>query len=86
MNTFLLKIASPEGDVFSGNVACISLRGAEGDLAVMANHIPFVCPVMPCKCKVYLENGEEKIGNTEGGMLTVSKEKTVLLAGDFEWL
>ena len=50
MKAFALKISTPEGDVFSGEVLSVSVRGAEGDLAVMAGHIPFVSPIKPCDC------------------------------------
>ena len=85
MKAFALKISTPEGDVFSGEVLSVSVRGAEGDLAVMAGHIPFVSPIKPCDCKVTLEDGTEKIGHTDGGILTVSAEKTVILSGSFAW-
>lgn len=85
MKAFALKISTPEGDVFSGEVLSVSVRGAEGDLAVMAGHIPFVSPIKPCDCKVTLEDGTEKIGHTDGGILTVSAEKTVILTGSFAW-
>jgi len=52
----------------------------------MAHHVPFVSPVRPCDCRIVLEDGSEKRGHTDGGILTVSTEKTVLLAGDFCWL
>lgn len=85
MKTFLLKITSPEGDLFCENVFSISVRGTEGDLAIMAGHIPFVTYVKPCECKIELEDGEEKVGGLEGGVLVVSAEKTILLTGDFTW-
>lgn len=85
MKAFALKISTPEGDVFSGEVLSVSVRGAEGDLAVMAGHIPFVSPIRPCDCKITLEDGTEKIGHTDGGILTVSAEKTVILSGSFAW-
>ena len=85
MKAFALKISTPEGDVFSGEVLSVSVRGAEGDLAVMAGHIPFVSPIKPCDCKITLEDGTEKIGHTDGGILTVSAEKTVILSGSFAW-
>ncbi len=85
MNTFPLKISSPEGDIFSADVAKLSVRGVEGELCVMAGHIPFVTPVKPCDCKIELEDGTEKLGRTEGGILTVSKESTLFLSGSFQW-
>ena len=47
MKTFPLKISSPEGDLFNGEAVMFSARGTEGELAVMAGHIPFVTSVKP---------------------------------------
>ena len=85
MSTFYLKISSPEGDLFCGDAVKLSVRGTEGDLAVMAGHIPFISYVKPCDCRIELEDGSEKIGHTDGGVLTVSKEKVILLSGSFSW-
>ena len=85
MKYFLLKISSPEGDLFSGEAVKLSVRGTEGDLAVMAGHIPFVSYVKPCDCKNELEDGSERIGAIQGGILTVSQEKVILLSGDLVW-
>ena len=40
MKTFKLKISSPDGDVFNGDAVKLCLRGTEGELAIMAGHIP----------------------------------------------
>ncbi len=85
MKAFSLKISSPEGDLFCDEVVKLSVRGTEGDLAVMAGHIPFVSYVTSCDCKIELEDGSEKIGRTEGGVLTVGKDKVILLSGSFVW-
>lgn len=85
MKTFNLTISSPDGDIFKGDVTMISTRGTEGDFAVMAGHIPFVTAIKPGECKVEFEDGTEKIGQTEGGLLTVSDEGVTLLAGSFKW-
>ena len=85
MNTFKLIISSPEGDLFDGEAVFLSLRGVEGDLAVMAGHIPFVTAVKPGECKIEFEDGSEKTGTVDGGILNVSSENVRLLAGSFEW-
>lgn len=86
MKTFPLKVSSPEGDLFSGDAVMLSLRGTEGELAVMAGHIPFVSSVVPCECKISFEDGDEKVAKTDGGILTVSADKVLLLSGKFEWV
>ncbi|MBR5538567.1 MAG: F0F1 ATP synthase subunit epsilon [Clostridia bacterium] len=85
MRTFPLTVASPDGNTFSGDVVSVILRGAAGDLMVMAGHIPFVTSVVPCDVRIELEDGEEKTGHTDGGILSVSNEGTTLLSGSFKW-
>ena len=85
MKTFPLIISSPEGDLFRGDAVNLSLRGVEGDLAILAGHIPFITSVVPCDCSLELLNGEVKKGHTEGGVLTVSKDTVTLLSGTFVW-
>ncbi len=81
MNTFLLKISSPDGDLFCDKVASIVLRGTEGEFAIMADHIPFVTTIKPCEFKIQLEDDTIKEGKTDGGILTVSKEVVTFLSG-----
>ena len=83
MKAFPLKISSPQGDLFCGDVVKISVRGTEGELAIMAGHIPFVTSVKACECKIELDNGKQRLGQTDGGILTVSSDKVVLLSGSF---
>ena len=85
MKTFLLRISSPEGDLFHGEAIKLVVRGVEGELAVLAGHIPFVTPVKSGTCKLELPDGEERLGTTDGGLLTVSGEQVVLLSGSFVW-
>ena len=85
MNTYNLTISSPDGTVFQGEAEFLSLRGANGDLAVMAGHVPFVTSVQKCGCKVILSDGIEKTGHTDGGLLTVGSDKVTLLSGSFKW-
>ncbi len=85
MNTFKLIISSPDGNVFEGEATILTLRGVEGDLAIMAGHIPFVTAVVPCDCNLTLPDGTEKAGHTDGGVLTVSKSSVILLSGSFKF-
>ena len=86
MKTYSLTVSSPAGDLFRGDVVMLSLRAEMGDLAVMAGHVPFVTAVRPCDCHIELEDGTVKVGHTDGGILTVGKEKVTLLSGSFSFL
>jgi F-type H+-transporting ATPase subunit epsilon len=85
MNTFLLTVASPDGNIFSGECVKLDVRGVEGELAVMAGHIPFITSVLSCECKVIFEDDTEKTGHTDGGLLTVMREQVIFLSGSFVW-
>ena len=83
MNTFKLKISSPDGDAFAGDACILSLRGSEGDLAVMANHAPFITSVVPCTVRFETEDGVERFGKTDGGILSVRENSVTLLSASF---
>ncbi|MBR6729081.1 MAG: hypothetical protein IKL80_02875 [Clostridia bacterium] len=86
MNTYPLLISSPDGTVFSNEVISLSLRGAEGDLAVLAGHAPFITSVKSGDCKIELKDNTQIKGHTEGGLLTVATDKVTLLSASFTWI
>ncbi|MCR4594758.1 MAG: hypothetical protein K5761_06855 [Clostridiales bacterium] len=85
MTSFHLLIASPDGNLFDDDAVAISLRGIEGDLAIMSGHVPFTTSVKECDVYVTLPDESERIGHTDGGLLTVSEDKVNLLSGSFVW-
>ena len=85
MKSFTLKISTPDGNVYDAPATRITLRGCEGELAVLAGHVPFVTAIKPCDCRIELESGEERIGHTDGGILSVSADGVTLLSGSFRW-
>ena len=86
MNTFLLIISSPDGDIFRGECCKLDVRSTEGELAIMAGHIPFVTALRSGECRVYTEENKIRRANCSGGMLMVSKEYVRVLSSDFKWL
>ena len=85
MNTYNLIISTPDGSVFDDMAEALVVRGTEGELAVMAGHIPFITAVKPGECKLVLPDESEKIATIGGGILTVQNNKTTLLCSDFKW-
>ena len=82
MNTFTLNVTSPDGTSFSGDAVMLTARGVEGELAVMADHVPFVTALKPCTVKIVTET-EEILADIGGGILSVTKEKTLLLSSSY---
>ena len=86
MKTFHLTVSTPNGHAFDGDAVFLSLRGTAGDLAVMAGHVPFVTTVLPCDCKIGLDDDTDRIGHVESGLLTVSATAVTLLTGEFHFI
>ena len=85
MADFHLKIVSPDGVFFDGEAHQLSLRSIDGDVAVMAGHIPYLTAVGIGECRVYLGDGEPKRAACCGGLLNVTKEGVFLAPTTFEW-
>lgn len=83
MTTFPLTISSLDGDTFEGKIISISLRGIEGELAILAGHTPFITAVRPCNIIINISESEIKTGKIDGGMLVVSHKEVLLLSGSF---
>ena len=85
MSTFSLIISSPDGDLFRGEVEKLILRGTEGDLAVLAGHVPFVTAIRKGRCVVEDGEGRRRTGLIEAGLLSVDREKTTVLTPAVHW-
>ena len=85
MKSYLLTVSTPDGNRFQGQVLFLSLRGAEGDLAIMADHAPFITSVSDCDVHIETADEADRYGHTEGGLLTVAPEGVTLLSGNFTW-
>ena len=85
MATFQLTVSSPDGHLFQGDATALMVRGTEGDLAVLAGHIPFNTAEVACACRIQLPDGTERTGHTDGGLLTVNSDAVTLLSGSFRW-
>ena len=87
MKKFHLQIAAPDGLRYDGDAVQISVRGIEGDFAVLAGHIPFVTALNAGECRVYIgENGDTiRRAQYSGGMPTVSADTVRMISADFQW-
>ncbi len=85
MNAFKLKISTPDGNLYDGEAVKLDLRGIEGELAVMAGHMPFMTAVKPGACRLLLPDGEERTAELDGGLLNVGSDAVTLLAVGYRW-
>jgi len=85
MSTYKLKISTPEGYIYNGDAQRLIVRGVEGDLAIMAGHVPFTTVIKEGNYSLLFGDGHEINGKIGGGILNVTSEETILLAGSIEW-
>ncbi len=84
MSTFLLEIVTPERKVYAEDVNMVVVKGAEGELGILPNHIPLVTPLRISAAKIK-QGSKETIVAVQGGFLEVRKDKVVLLAESAEF-
>ena len=85
MSTFHLTVSSPDGNKFDGEVFKFDVRGGEGELAIMAGHIPFITSVIKAPCTVWLSEDKKKMAVSDGGLLTVDTDRVTFISGSFEF-
>ncbi|WP_274654297.1 F0F1 ATP synthase subunit epsilon [Paenibacillus humicola] len=83
MSTFLLEIVTPERIVYAKDVNMVIVKGAAGELGILANHIPLVTPLKIAPVTVKRDNAMDFIA-VNGGFIEVRKDKVVILAESAE--
>lgn len=87
MNSFHLQIVSLDGIFFDGDASQVSLRTIDGNVSILAGHIPYVSAIGAGECRVYIDNlGTPRRAACIGGFLSVTKEKVLIAATTFEWV
>jgi len=85
MSTFHLKISTPDGLQFDGEVERLRVRMIDGDVCLLANHIDYVSAVGMGEAAIALADGSSRRAACIGGMLSMIKNEASLIATTFEW-
>ncbi|AZN38596.1 F0F1 ATP synthase subunit epsilon [Paenibacillus albus] len=83
MSSFLLEIVTPERKAYAQDVNMIIVKGSEGELGILPNHIPMVTPLKIAPVTIKRDRSEEVIA-VNGGFLEIRKDKVVILAESAE--
>ena len=84
MAQFHLKIVTPDGSFYDGEAEMLSLRTAEGDLGILANHIDLVTPIGIGEARITAD-GKTRHAACIGGLLSVAGGAVSVVATTFEW-
>lgn len=79
MSTFLLEIVTPERKLYADEVNMVVVKGENGELGILANHLPLVTPLQIAPVRIKIGNEEKRVA-VHGGFMEVRREKVVILA------
>ena len=84
MNSFSLKIVTPDGLLFDGMAQELIVRTTSGDLGILAGHVNCVAPLGMGQAMVVVDN-EKRYAACIGGMVSVVDGVVTLVPTTFEW-
>lgn len=84
MNSFPLKIVTPDGMEFEGMAEEVVVRTTSGDMGILAGHINCVAPLGMGRA-TFIINGQKRYAACIGGILSVSNGVVTLVPTTFEW-
>lgn len=84
MNSFSLKIVTPDGMEFEGMAEEVIVRTTSGDLGIMAGHMNCVAPLGMGRA-TFIIDGQKRYAACIGGILSVSGGAVTLVPTTFEW-
>ena len=85
MSTFHLKISTPDGLKFDGEVERLRVRMIDGDVSLLARHADYVSAVGAGEAAILTADGQTRCAACIGGMVSVVDGAVTLVPTTFEW-
>jgi F-type H+-transporting ATPase subunit epsilon len=79
-----VELVAPDRIVWEGQADMVIARTTDGELGVMANHIPLLGVLVDAPVRVRQGDRDVKTVNVRGGFLSVTKDKVSILAESVE--
>jgi F0F1-type ATP synthase epsilon subunit len=80
MKSFHLTIAKVGETLYEGEADSLTLLCADGQITVLANHEPYVAPVLPCTAVIYdSEEHRQDIVFESVGVIEVSNNQVTVI-------
>lgn len=81
---FKVQVICPERIFFDGECDMLELRTTEGDIGILAGHIPLTAVIQPGVLRI-MKDGETKEAALHDGFVEILPDKVVILAEACEW-
>ena len=82
MNTFSLRVVTPDGEKFNGEAGKLFFKASDGDVGIMANHADYIAAVDICSVRIVTE-AEELTAVCGGGFMTFSNNSASFVCDTF---
>jgi F-type H+-transporting ATPase subunit epsilon len=79
-----VKVLTPEGAVFEGNVRMVIAPSVEGEIGILPRHMPVVALLRPGETRLRITDGEDVILATTAGYMSVEFDTVVILVEQAE--
>jgi F-type H+-transporting ATPase subunit epsilon len=75
-----VRVLTPEGEVFEGEVEQLSTRTAVGEIGILANHVPVLARLKPTELRLHMPGGDvQRWAQAEGWLQVFANRATVLV-------
>ena len=58
VHTLEAEVLTPEGEVFRGELRQLSTRTTDGEIGILARHVPTAARLVPTELRLHLSGGE----------------------------
>jgi F-type H+-transporting ATPase subunit epsilon len=77
-----VRVLTPEGEVFTGEVQQLSTRTAVGEIGILANHVPVLARLRPTELRLHMPDGDVRRWAQAEGWLQVFANRATVLVGE----
>ena len=84
MNTFHLRVLSPDHPYYEGECESLVITTSEGEYGVLANHSNTIIALAPGTLKLRLPDGSSKLAATSYGMMKIENNQVLILVNTIE--
>ena len=77
-----VRLLTPEGEVFNGEVEQLSTRTSVGEIGILANHVPVLARLQPTELRLHMPGGEVRRWAQAEGWLQVFANRATVLVGE----
>lgn len=81
---FKFQVVAPKRVFYSDEVEMITFNTANGEMGVMAGHVPMLIANKPCVLTI-TKNGEKKYAFISEGFIEVTNEKVTAIEDNAQW-